>query len=313
MKLSKQDLDITFANLVRTGLARTRAELVKHVNKTNKLSGDDMVDGADGTGRDSDAALKRLSSKSILSFNKGTKQWDASESATPSTSEVPLANQDTGSEDEILAPTESSTEGNTMNTEATTTNIADIDAAINAAKKSSTKTESTEASKRTKLSAEERATRDAEQKVAREAKKVQREQLRAAKKAEREAAKQTPHMSKVDKAAEKLPVLDEQMQALFNELTVNAPRDSIAAFAAHLIHFNRVKATERALTQKVTMGDNVRITGGDARYVGQTGIVTKRQRIRCYVDIEGVKKPVYLFTSDVEVIPAQALDTASNG
>lgn len=300
MKLSKQDLDAQFTNLVRAGLARTRAELVSHVNR-GKLLADQVGE------RDADNSLKRLSTAKVLSFQKAEKQWVALESATPTTSEVPSAEQDTGS-------TGSSTEGNTTMTE-TNTNIADIDAAINAAKKSSTKTDTTAASPKRKLSAEERLARDAEQKVAREAKKAQRDQVRAAKKAEREAAKHAPHMSKVDKAAEKLPPLSDALQSLFGELVINNSRDSIAALAAHLTHYNRVKATERALTQKVTLGDTVRITGGDPRYVGKTGLVTKSQRIRCYVDLEGVKKPVYLFTSDVEVLKsAEAPEAlASNG
>jgi hypothetical protein len=39
-----------------------------------------------------------------------------------------------------------------------------------------------------------------------------------------------------------------------------------------------------------------------------TGSVTKAQRIRCYVTVPGVKREVYCFTSDIEVLEAtQAL------
>jgi hypothetical protein len=46
--------------------------------------------------------------------------------------------------------------------------------------------------------------------------------------------------------------------------------------------------------------------------VGQTGTVSKAQRIRCYVEIPGVNKPVYLFTSDVETI-SEIVATGTNG
>ena len=71
--------------------------------------------------------------------------------------------------------------------------------------------------------------------------------------------------------------------------------------ALHLQHFNRVKATERALGQRVVQGTSVRIVAGDPRFIGLSGTVVKAQRIRCYVEVPGIKKPVYLFTSDVEV------------
>jgi hypothetical protein len=57
-------------------------------------------------------------------------------------------------------------------------------------------------------------------------------------------------------------------------------------------------------SNKVEAGNTVTIISGDARYVGKTGTVSKAQRIRCYVEIPGVSKPVYLFTSDVEVMAA---------
>jgi hypothetical protein len=285
MKLSKQDLDATFASLVQKGLARTRAELVAHVNNTHGLKGAEAVDG--GTARDSDNALKRLSASGVLSFNKTTKQWDALLSATTETAKVPSVQQ------EATKP-----EGTKMKDQ-TTSNIESIDDAINAAKNT---TKKADAPKRAKLSAPEREARDAQNKIDREAKKVQRDALRAEKKATREAAKSAPHMSKVDKAAEKLPVLTGNAEVLFRDITVNSSRDQITALAAHLTHFNRIQATERALKQNVKTGDSVKIIGGDARYVGMTGTVDKSQRIRCYVNLEGVKKPVYLFTSDVEVL-----------
>ena len=149
-----------------------------------------------------------------------------------------------------------------------------------------------------------KAQRKEAEKVLRTAAKEKRDAERAQRKAEKEAAKagKAAHMKKVERAAEKLPAFaSEQLTTLFNEVTTNYSSAQIAAFALHLQHFNRVKATERALTQRIETGSQVRITGGDPKYIGKSGVVSKAQRIRCYVEVPGVRKPVYLFTSDVEL------------
>lgn len=144
-------------------------------------------------------------------------------------------------------------------------------------------------------------------KAAREAAKAQREAERAVRRANKEANPKGPvHMKKVAKAAEKLPPLgSEAADRIFNEITVNFSAAVISALALHLQHFNRTKATERALGQKVEVGARVSIVAGDPRYIGMTGTVDRAQRIRCYVNVPGVRKPVYLFTSDVAVLPAE--------
>lgn len=144
-------------------------------------------------------------------------------------------------------------------------------------------------------------------KAAREAAKAQREAERAVRRANKDANPKGPvHMKKVAKAAEKLPPLgSESAERIFNEITVNFGAAVISALALHLQHFNRTKATERALGQKVEAGARVNIVSGDPRYIGMTGTVDRAQRIRCYVNVPGVRKPVYLFTSDVAVLPAE--------
>lgn len=154
-------------------------------------------------------------------------------------------------------------------------------------------------------------------KLARDAAKKQREEQRTLRKAEKEAAKasgRAAHMKKVDRAAERLPSLaSEQLNNLFNEVTTNFSAAQVAALALHLQHFNRVKATERALSQRIETGSNVRIVGGDPKYIGKTGVVSKAQRIRCYVEVPGVRKPVYLFTSDVELQASEAAPEVATG
>lgn len=156
-----------------------------------------------------------------------------------------------------------------------------------------------------------RQTRDLEKERTRQEKKIAREVARLAKQEER-SSNRVPHMRKVEKAASLLPPLG-NAQASFDEITSTFSAAEISALAAHLQHFNRTKATERALTQPVTQGSRVRIISGDRRFVGLTGEVTKAQRIRCYVAISGREKPVYLFTSDVELLVEEEQQVAVNG
>jgi hypothetical protein len=144
----------------------------------------------------------------------------------------------------------------------------------------------------------------------REARRAQIAKDREERKAAKAAAqpKGPAHMKKIASAANKLPTLTDTAQLLFNEATTNFSAEQLTALALHIQHFNRVKATERALNQRVVQGTQVRIIGGDPKFIGMTGSVTKAQRIRCYVKVPGVKREVYCFTSDIEVLEAtQAL------
>lgn len=195
--------------------------------------------------------------------------------------------------------------------------ISEIDKLIAAAKarkaaKAALKTEGGEAAGAPADKAEAKAARAS----ARAEAKVQRDAERAERKAAKAALKsgKTAHMSKVDKAAGRLPSLNESAQLILSDATANLSAAQVAALALHLQHFNRVKATERALSTKIEAGMKVTIVGGEARFIGQTGTVTKAQRIRCYVAVEGHEKPVYLFTSDVAVVAvAEAAATGTEG
>lgn len=139
--------------------------------------------------------------------------------------------------------------------------------------------------------------------------KADRAARKAAKAAERANGK-APHMKKIEKAAAALPAMSDATQLSFNEITTNLSAAQINALALHLQHFNRVKATERALNQQLEVGQQVRIIGGPTKHVGKIATVDRAQRIRCFVNIPGVSKPVYLFTSDVEaVLTMQATGT----
>ena len=194
------------------------------------------------------------------------------------------------------------------------TKLSAIDKALAAAKARKSATESEKAQKSPPTSKVDYAARLAA-KAARDAERALRKQQIAAARAEKKATKMSDkpaHMKKVERAASKLPTLNEQMQLTFNEVTTNYSAEQITALALHLQHFNRVKATERALGQKVELGMNVRIIGGDPKFIGMAGTVSLARRIRCFVEVPGVKKPVYLFTSDVEVL-ASAAATGTDG
>lgn len=160
--------------------------------------------------------------------------------------------------------------------------------------------------KRPRLSDEEKAARASAKETALAEKKAARAVAREAKKAERSASKSPAHMAKVSKAAEKLSTMSEAAQLIFNDATANLSAANVANLAAHLQHFNRVKATERALNQNIEVGQTVTIVGGDPRFIGQTGTITKSQRIRCYCEVTGARKPIYLYTSDVELVKEAA-------
>ena len=167
--------------------------------------------------------------------------------------------------------------------------------------------------KRPRLTEEEKAAKVAQRDAERAERKANRDAARTAKLAERAANKQPAHMRKVQKAAEKLAPLDQAALLLFNEATTNLPAAELATLALHIQHFNRVQSTGRALNQKIEAGNTVTIIGGDPRFIGKTGPVSKAQRIRCYVKIEGFAKDVYLFTSDVapvEVPASESTETA---
>jgi len=154
-----------------------------------------------------------------------------------------------------------------------------------------------------KVTDAERAEKLAKILAERSERKAAKAVTREAKLAAAAAAKSPAHMSKVAKAAAKLPVLASAGQRLFDEITANLPAAEITSLAAHLQHFNRCKATERSADAKLVAGDSVTITGGDPRFIGKVGKVSKAQRIRCYVDVpvENGTRSVYLFTSDVRV------------
>jgi len=145
----------------------------------------------------------------------------------------------------------------------------------------------------------------------RDARKAAREEKKAAKAASTVDVRKPAHMKKVERAASKLPALNDSAQLLFSEAVTNFSADQLTAIALHLQHHNRVMATQRAVATKLEVGMQVQITGGEARFVGQVGTVDEVRRIRCYVTVPGFKNRVYCFTSDVVPVIDQAADASA--
>lgn len=226
-----------------------------------------------------------------------------------------------------------------MNEKKSGTNVSAIDAAIEEAKKrksnraegegstasgkavkDATKKEKAEMSPEDKLAKEqeqaaakvakdaERAQRKLASQAKRDADKVVRDQARAMKKAAKDAERaiKKPHTSKLDKARSKLPVLSSRASNAMS-FTIELDSSELLAVSQHLEFEARARQTAAALsTKSLEAGQVVRITGGkDTRVIGRLATLAKVQRIRCYADVPGFKKPVYLFTSDVTAVTAE--------
>lgn len=164
-----------------------------------------------------------------------------------------------------------------------------------------------------------KAARDAERAARAEAKAAEaaaKDAAKAAKAAEREAAKAAKaaekgnkapaHMKKVEKARAKLPPMGEEMTRLFNEVTSNFPAGSIEVFAQHVLIQARALRTIRACSSpQLPLGAEVRITGGEPKFLGMVGKVVHSQKLRAKVAVEGVKNPVYIYTGEAELVTSQ--------
>lgn len=301
---------------------------------TNKETAKTIMSALQLDFRQVDTTLQKLRRNKLIAFNRETRTWEITDHGKVFHDFVVTSVQREEYIESVLKVSETVNDGdlesqhqlaasaaqeeseknmsdNTQTLESST-NINDIDAAIAAAR--SAKGQAPPGQKRAKLSDEEKAQRAQAELDAKE----ERASARAKIKAEKEASKsnKVAHMSKVDKAASRLPQLSTQASEAFSELTLNLTSTDITTLIAHLSHFNRTQATQRALTVAVKVGDRVKINGGEARYIGLEGTVAKSQRIRCYVDVVvgDSTKQVYLFTSDVSPVEIAAEEqVAANG
>lgn len=151
---------------------------------------------------------------------------------------------------------------------------------------------------------------EAEAKAAKAAARAAKKAEKAAAKAAEKTDKKPAHMKKVERARSKCPALNGPAEALFGEITANLSAQQIDALAQHLLVHNRATATLRAAeAQPLPMDATVRITGGEAKYVGMVGTVVHTNKLRAKVAVEGVRKPVYIYTGQAEIV-SEAAPTA---
>jgi transcription antitermination factor NusG len=159
--------------------------------------------------------------------------------------------------------------------------------------------------RKTSASKELRDAAKAKLNAEREARKATRTAAREARKAEKEAekaGKKPAHMKKVLRAASKLPAMSAEAARVMDEITTNLSRNDLAALALRIQHFNRMKATEMSTGRRFKNGQRVRIVAGDLDNLGKIGTIDSARPLRVFVNVPGVKKPVYVFTSEVELV-----------
>lgn len=149
-----------------------------------------------------------------------------------------------------------------------------------------------------------RAVKQAELKKQREERAEARNKARSERSRNRNNPSGQPaHMKKIEKAAAALPRISEATRKALDEITSTITGVELESLALHIQHYNRVQQTKRALKgASFEPGDEVRVVSGAAKYIGKTGVIDRAQRIRCFVRVHGASKPVYLFTSDVELL-----------
>ena len=146
----------------------------------------------------------------------------------------------------------------------------------------------------------------------RAAAKAKRDADREARRAEKAAAAEgkKSHMKKVERAASKLPALSSEAQIKLNELRLELSNVELTALSAHILHHVRATATAAAAGKRPSVGSKVKIVGGDPKHFGLVGTVTESRPLRCFVEVSGVKKPLYLFNSDVAAVETAAVEAS---
>lgn len=148
--------------------------------------------------------------------------------------------------------------------------------------------------------AEHRAKREAD----RATRAAERAKAREARTTTRNNAQSPAHMKKVETARSKLPTLEARTANIFADATSNLTATQLEALAVHLQFHNRLAATTAAPTKAIPVGTQVRIVGGDHRFLGMTATITKSRKLRSYVSIPGCTKEHYTFTAYLEPVEA---------
>lgn len=170
------------------------------------------------------------------------------------------------------------------------------------------------------LSAEEKEARKAAKKAEREARNAERkarlEEERQAKNAERLARKaerdanrteKVAHLSKVEKAAERLPELTPGAISYLNSLEPErANVTDLAVTLAHAQHILRARQTKASHDVDLKEGQVVRVISGEGRWIGAMATVKAVRSIRVIISVAGYDKDIYVFAADL--VPCEAVE-----
>jgi hypothetical protein len=115
------------------------------------------------------------------------------------------------------------------------------------------------------------------------------------------------HMGKVDKVAAMLPSLSDDATVLFtaaNNMST-ADMNNLVQHLSIAIRRRGITAMAQGTVGKLEPGNRVKIRSGQqTRFIGLEGTVSKVQRIRCYVRLDGRDKDDYFFISDLAPVSA---------
>lgn len=170
------------------------------------------------------------------------------------------------------------------------------------------------------LSAEEKEARKAAKKAEREARNAERKTRleeerearnaeRLARKAERDAnrTEKVAHLSKVEKAAERLPELTPGAISYLNSLEPEqAHVTDLAVALAHAQHILRARQTKASHDVDLKEGQVVRVISGEGRWIGAMATVKAVRSIRVIISVAGYDKDIYVFAADL--VPCEVVE-----
>lgn len=142
-------------------------------------------------------------------------------------------------------------------------------------------------------------------KAARDAERITRREAKAALKAELEATsgKKPTHMKKVERVRSKLPSLGDVAARHFEVITSELSVGQIDALAQHLsLQARALRTLAAGTSQPLPVGASVRIIGGDPKFIGSKGKIVHSHKLRATVHVDGVRRPVYIYTGEAEVV-----------
>lgn len=105
--------------------------------------------------------------------------------------------------------------------------------------------------------------------------------------------------SRLSSIEDRLPKLSLDAQTIFDMAKEQLQRGDIEVLTAHLsAHTRRLAVQSASSTVDLKLGQRVTVKSGNPRAIGKTGVLSKLQRVRCFVTLDNGEE-LYLYTSDV--------------